>query len=269
VPRPTMDVEEQPATRNYTQHVPAADQTVRVLQHLARAGDATLTEVCGAVGIHLSKGLAILNTLRASGMVTRTDPAKTYSLGPGVLTLARSYLDRTSLASAAAPHLRSLANETGTTALLGLVSAGGVVIVAREEAPSGLAVTIRVGHRYPLTWGAHGKAIVAFSPPDRHRELLAGGTARFYGPDAAPAAEDIEAELAKARERGFSADLGGIQPGVSAVSTPLLDSSGEPAAVLILVGTFTTDEVESHGTRLATAARDANKHLLPYLTLGG
>jgi DNA-binding IclR family transcriptional regulator len=255
-------------SRDYGTHVPAADQTVRILQYLARSGDATLTEICGAVGIHLSKGLAILTTLRGTGMVTRADPAKTYALGPGVLTLARSYLDRTSLAAAASPYLHALAEESGTTALLGLVSAGNVVIIAREEAPSGLAVTIRVGHRYPPTWGAHGKAIVAFSSPTRRDELLADGESRFYEPDARPSPTEIETELAEVRSRGFSTDIGGIQPGVSAVSAPLLGADGQPRAVLILVGTFPAGRAVEHGVNVAATARKMNETLLPFLTAG-
>jgi DNA-binding IclR family transcriptional regulator len=252
--------------QSYGRLVPAVEQTTRVLYYLASApsGDTTLTEICRSVGIHVSKGHAILATLRSAGLVLRKDPAKTYSLGPGVLTLARSLLDRTGLATAAEPYLAELAAATDCTALLGLITAGQVFIVARREAPTAVGVTIRVGHRYPLTWGAHGQAIAAFVPPERRDEVLAAASdSAATGTTSAetPSAADIE----EIRRRGFAVDIGGMQVGVSAVSAPLLDARGEPAAVLILVGTFPAERAEDHGRRLAAATRGMSGLLAPYL----
>ncbi|MBU2602521.1 MAG: hypothetical protein KKA32_10190 [Actinobacteria bacterium] len=266
----------------YGRQVPAVEQTTRVLYHLAFApsGEATLTQICRAVGIHMSKGHAILATLRSAGLVLRTDPAKTYSLGPGVLTLARSLLDRTGLATAAEPYLAELAAATDCTALLGLITAGQVFIVARREAPAAaIGVTIRVGHRYPLTWGAHGQVIAAFLPPERRAEVSVATTERSAEADAAAAEEPARAglsqlggpsaaDLDEIRRRGFAVDIGGMQAGVSAVSAPVLDARGEPTAVLILVGTFPADLADAHGPRAAAAARGMSGPLAPYLEAG-
>lgn len=253
-----------------SRHVPAVEQSTRVLYFLAAVptGAATLTEVCRAVGVHMSKGHGILTTLCAAGLVVRKEPAKTYSLGPGVLTLARSLLDRTGVADAAAPHLAELAAVTGCTALLGLITAGRVFIVARREAPdAAVGVTIRVGHRYPLTWGAHGRAIAAFQSPESRvdPDPAAMTAADEYPPPSSAAAG---ADLEEVRRRGFAVDIGGMQTGVSAVSAPLLDARGDPVAVLILVGTFPAELAEGHGGRVAAAAREMSASLAPYLETG-
>ncbi|GAB4246717.1 MAG: IclR family transcriptional regulator [Thermoleophilia bacterium] len=252
----------------YGRLVPAVEQATRILYHLAAApvDDANLTEICRAVGIHKSKGYAILNTLRSAGLVVRNEPAKTYALGPGVLTLSRALLDRIGLAPAAEPHLAELAQATGATALLGLITTGQVFIVARGEAPGAMGVTVRVGHRYPLTWGAHGKAIVAFLPPARREALLAEEPLFFYGDaEKLPPDRDLRAELAEVRRQGFALDLGGVQAGINAVSAPVLNSRGEPAAVLVLVGTFPPGFAPEHGRRVAAVAREMSARLAPFL----
>lgn len=252
----------------YGRLVPAVEQATRILYHLAAtpADDANLTEICRAVGIHKSKGYAILNTLRSAGLVVRNEPAKTYALGPGVLTLSRALLDRIGLAPAAEPHLAELAQATGATALLGLITTGQVFIVARQEAPAAMGVTVRVGHRYPLTWGAHGKAIVAFLPPARREAVLAEEPLFFYGDaEKPPADRDLRAELAEVRRQGFALDLGGVQAGINAVSAPVLNSRGEPAAVLVLVGTFPPGFAPEHGRRVAATAREMTARLAPFL----
>jgi len=239
-----------------------------VLYYLAAvpSGDANLTQICRAVDIHLSKGHAILGTLRSAGLVVRSQ-AKTYALGPGVLTLSRSVLDRTGLATTADPYLAELAGLTGATALLGLITADQVFIVARREPPATVGVTIRVGHRYPLTWGAHGKAIVASLSPERRAEVLAHGPLLFYGDGAKHAADTdaLEAELEETRRRGFAVDIGGMQAGVSAVSVPLLNARGGPAAVLILVGTFSADLLPERGRSTVRTAKEMTARLAPFL----
>lgn len=256
------------AASGYNRQVPAVGQAVDVLYYLAAvpSGEANLTQICRAVDIHLSKGHAILGTLRSTGLVVRSQ-AKMYTLGPGALTLSRSVLDRTGLATAADPYLRDLSALTGATALLGLITADHVFIVARREAPATLGVTIRVGHRYPLTWGAHGKAIVAFLSPERRGEILAGGPLLFRGDpvDHPVDVTGLEAELDETRLRGFAVDLGGMQAGVSAVSVPLMNSHGDPAAVLILVGTFSADLVADRGQSVVRAAQEMRVRLAPFL----
>ena len=74
---------------SYLQLVPAVDQAVRLLFCLANTvgGEASLTQLTKEVGISKSKGLAILNTLRSAGLVTRDDRTKNYGLGPNLLPL--------------------------------------------------------------------------------------------------------------------------------------------------------------------------------------
>ena len=89
---------------SYLQLVPAVDQCVRLLFSLANTvgGEASLTELTKEVGIGKSKGLAILNTLRSAGLVTRDDRTKNYALGPNLLLLSRALINNTDLSKQ--PH---------------------------------------------------------------------------------------------------------------------------------------------------------------------
>src|SRR5665811_107344 len=93
-----------PAGDGYTKRVPAVDQANRILFFLAeRKGDApTLSEICRGLGIHKSKGLALLNTQRAAGLVSRDERTKTYTLGASLLVLSRAMLEPVSYT-----HLRA------------------------------------------------------------------------------------------------------------------------------------------------------------------
>ncbi|MCZ7661802.1 MAG: IclR family transcriptional regulator [Thermoleophilia bacterium] len=250
------------------QLVPAVDQAARILFALAgfSRGTATLTEICGQVGVSKSKGLAILNTLRGAGLVTKNERSKTYRLGPRLLTLSRALLDHTDLAHEAAPYLDDLVTRTGHTALLGLVSGDRLFVVARREVRAGMGIAVHVGHRFPLTLGAHGKAILAALPKEELEGILAKGSLSVYG-EARKNSVDLgmlRAELDECRRLGYAHDLGVTRPGIGAVSAVLVDEYSEAsppgiariAGSLIVVGTFSAESAAEYGSIVAATARE-------------
>jgi DNA-binding IclR family transcriptional regulator len=244
---------------NYNQRVPAVEQASKILLCLAKSlhPQLSLTEICGQVGIHKSKGYSILNTFLECGLVVRNRDARTYSLGPAVLFLSRRVLDSMDLKAVVAPYLEQLAEATQSTALLGLISAESVFIVARHEVSEHIGVTIRVGHRYPLTWGAHGKAIVAFLSKYHRDRILAETELRFHGQAGEHQADTtlIEKELDECRRLGYAKDLGQVQAGINAVSAPVLGSGSTPIGCLIAVGTFPDALGDTYGEQTAATAR--------------
>lgn len=262
------------STSSYTQQVPAVDQATRILYHLAEApaGQTNLTAICSAVGIHKSKGSALLNTLQTANLVTRDEATKTYTLGRGLLTLSRSVLDSTDLTRATEPLLAELARNTECTAFLGLVMEEQVFVVARQEAPLGMSINIRVGHRYPLTWGAHGKALVAFMPAEKREAALARPALYFHSKTVLGEREDkedyldtVRKELQEARRRGYATDLGGVQTGMNAVGAPVLTSDGRPLACVAVVGTFPAESAPTYGRAVARVTDRVSARLDPHL----
>lgn len=253
---------------SYVQLVPAVDQASRILFALGKnpRGSATLTEICLEVGISKSKGLAILNTLRGNGLIAKNDRTKTYTLGPRLLTLSRALLDQTDLAHEAGPYLTRLVESTGCTALLGLISGDRLFVIAHREAKAVMGIGVHVGNRFPLTLGAHGKAILAALPPEQLEEILARGSLYVNG-EAGKDSVDIEAlriELEVCRRVGYAHDLGVTQAGVGAVSAVLTDEYSETSApgmsrivgCLIVVGTFGAKAAAKYGKIVAVTARE-------------
>src|SRR5512136_1238696 len=109
---------------NYGRRVPAVDQSVQLLFALANvvSGEATLTELARDTGISRSKALAVLNTLRSTGLVARNDQTKRYRLGLNILVLSRALINQTDLAREAIPYLEQLATDTGSVVHLGVIS---------------------------------------------------------------------------------------------------------------------------------------------------
>lgn len=240
----------------YSSLVPAVEQASRILMALAQnqSGKMSLTEICGEVGIHKSKGYSILNTLRHFAFVQRSSDSRTYSLGPGLLFLSSKVLNNMDLRQAVAPVLQELSLETKSTAFLGLISDGHVFVVAKDEGIQDIGVTIRLGHRFPLTWGAHGKSIMTFLPDAERKNILAGSKPYFHGTPSKFDPSRLEQEMAQCRKTGYATDLGEMTSGIHAVASPVFGPSGKLMGSLVVTGTFGKDAANTYGALVARAA---------------
>lgn len=167
--------------------VPAVDKAARLLAQLRDDEGLGISEL--ARRIHASKGTVrdILLTLKSYDLVAR-DPDGRFRRGGQRFDLTRL----------ARPHLEALLEAFGETALLGIVTEGGVEIVARAEPSSDLHMSAPIGRRLPANVGAHAK-------------VLSGG---------ADVGLDDEEYLA----------------GVRAAAAPVFDANGRRIAALIVVG---------------------------------
>ena len=214
----------------------------------------TLTEICSAVGIPKSKGYSILNTLRHFAFVRKSSHDKTYALGPGLLFLSSKILDNLDLREIVSPVLSELAHETNSTAFLGLISGDHLIVVAKDEGTQEIGVTIRLGHRFPLAWGAHGKAIMAFEQEEHRERILSGSRLYLHGKRTEFEPNRLKRELSECKKKGFAVDPGDMKGGVRAVASPVFGPGEKLIGAIVVVGTFSRNYTQKYGTILASAA---------------
>jgi DNA-binding IclR family transcriptional regulator len=220
-----------------------------------------LTEISREVGIYKSKGFSILNTLQQFGFVEKDPQTKTYSLGPGVISLSRNFLDKLNYLDIVTPYLEDLAKETNGTAVLGLINDKHVFAVGKREGNQNIGFTLRLGHSFHITLGAHGKAIAAFMPEAERKKLLAKKNLYFYGDPSRLDMRRLRHELPKCRELGFAQDIGEITPGVNVISAPVFGIRERMIGCIVLLGTFPESMIEKYGPEIADTARQISYKL--------
>lgn len=220
-----------------------------------------LTEISKEVGIHKSKGFSILNTLSQFGFIEKDSLTKTYSLGPGLLALSRHVLDNIRYPEVVSPYLQRLAIETNGTAIFGLINGEHVIVVGKHEGNQNVGFTVRLGHRFHLTLGAHGKAIVAFLPETEREKILSKKKVYFYLDPSLMNMEVLREELNECRSLGYAKDVGGITPGANVVSAPLFAHHDKLIGCLILIGTFQEKKIEEFGPRVVDMACQISQKL--------
>lgn len=248
---------------SYTSSVPAVDDASRILISLAQNQSfrMSLTDICKKTGINKSKGYSILSTLQKYGFVDKNIKDKTYSLGPGLISLSRKVLDNMDYREAVAPFLERLARETQSTALFVVIKDGNAFVVAKHEGDKNIGVTIRIGHRFSTTAGAHGKAIVAFMPHDEQADILKRERLFFHGDASRLDRERLSIELTECREKGFAYDMGELNPGINAVASPVFNAHGQVTGSLLIIGTFRETQIEAFGAMVSENAKQLSRSL--------
>jgi DNA-binding IclR family transcriptional regulator len=244
--------------------VPAADLAARVLFCLSRSQSPrmSLIEICQQLEIHKSRAFSILHTLQKYGLIQRNVEQKGYSLGPGIVSLARRFLEDLRLPKLAEPILKKLAITSEGTAALGMIADGYAYVVARHEGEreTGL-VTIRVGHRLRLTTGSHGKAIAAFLDEDELESILAQKKLYFHGSPEKFDRKRLGEVLSDCRLDGFALELGEVTPGLNTVAAPVFGVHGRPIGYIVLLGLFSGETAYRLGPSVAKGGRDLSRLL--------
>ena len=248
---------------SYTSVVPAVEQAVKVLICLAHSAPTrmNLTDISRQVGIHKSKGYSILNTLQKYGFVQRDAEGKFYALGPGLISLGRKVLDSLNLRQVADPFLERLSRETHSTACFGLITEDNVFVIGRQEGDAEFGLTIRIGQRYRISHGAHGKAIVAFMPETERERILAKPYLHFHGDPSRFDRERLEREFAKCRREGYAEDVGEMAPKVITVAAPVFASGGRVIGAIVVVGLFSKSLVKQYGSLVAVTGKKVSELL--------
>ena len=248
----------------YKPSVPAVEQAARVLLCLGESPyfKMRLTEICSQVGIHKSKGHSILNTLKQFKFVEKDPETKTYSLGPALIFLSRHVLDNLHYPEIVAPFLEDLAKETNGTALFGLIYGEHLLVVGKREGNQNIGFSIRLGHRFHMTLGAHGKAMVAFMPEPEREKILTKKRVYFHGLDISRLnMKRLREELTKCRQLGYAQDVGEITAGVNFVSAPVFGLQEKIIGCIILIGTFAETLIEKYGPKTADVSRKVSYKL--------
>jgi DNA-binding IclR family transcriptional regulator len=243
--------------------VPAVEQALRVLFRIAQAESAhmNLTEICEELGLHKSTAFGILQTLRKFGLVQTGGRGKGYTLGPGLIGLSRRFLDTLSAPKLAEPLLAELAAKVGATAALGLIADKNVFVAAKHEGGSVLGITMRVGHRFPLTYGCHGKAIAAFLPEEELDGLLQDGEVYFHGDPSKFDRDRLNAEMNRCRSSWFAEDLEEMVPGLNVVAAPVLGPNERPVGYIAVLGLSSAKIARQCGPLVAEAGRTLSRQL--------
>lgn len=227
-----MDDDKKAATKR---QVPAVSRALANLRLLSRSAEPVgVNAIARALDLIPSTCLHILRVLQDEGLVEFDPVTKRYSIGIGILPLARAALHRNSFSAMIQPGLSRLSSEHGVTAIATqLAEPGQMVVVALSQSNIPFRLQVDLGSRFPLLISATGRLFAAFNTNQTYP--LAREFAKLHW-DHPPTFEEWHAEVDQARERGYAIDSGTYNSGVTVLAVPVFGASGKMIRSIVALG---------------------------------
>ncbi len=202
-------------------------------------------EIAQRTGYTRSTCHAICATLVAEGLLELVAGGG-YRLGSALAEMGGQVIERTGLVEAATPAMDQLFKKSGGEVHLGQLVSGYIVYLTRVEHERHLSMRNRMGLRVPADVTGCGKAALSALTPAEAHELV---RARAGG--ASVDLDELDAELAEARERGYVVSES-FQAAFPSVAAPLRGPGGG------VVGGLSAAHPRGYlrGARLARVARE-------------
>jgi IclR family transcriptional regulator, acetate operon repressor len=239
--------------------VQSVHRALDVLEALAAAGGtASLGDLAAACGLPAPTLHRLAGTLADRGYL-RQLPDRRYSLGSRLVPLGADA--HALLGERALPALRALAELTGESANLAVLTQGRAEYVAQVPGRHTMRTFTEVGNRVALHCTGVGKALLA-AVPAAHASKLIGTeplAAQTAGTITDPAA--LHTEIALIRARGYALDEGEMEIGVRCVAVGLPGSAPMAVSVSGPAARMTDELIAAAVSALRAAAEQLRQQL--------
>ena len=218
-------------TPNYP--IKVLEKTFSILEILLQHGSSMhMTEISKKLGLYPSTIHRILDTLKHWGYVEQDPHTQKYRLGLKLLELGMAKLQQMDLVKEATPYLKELVNQCNETVHLGVLEAGEVLYLAKEESSQTIRMISYVGKRAPLHCTALGKVLLAYLSEEERKKILGEKVLPRLTENTITDKMELEKELGKVREQGFALDREENEKDVRCVAAPIRNYQGEVIAAI-------------------------------------
>ena len=152
--------------------VQSVDRAVSILEILARSGESGVTDIARELGVHKSTAFRLVAALERRDLVEQLAGRGKYRLGTGILRLAGATTSRLDLVQESRGVARQLAQRTGETVNVAVLSDGAALYMDQVAGSSALQPHNWVGQRIPLHATSNGKVLLsALDDPEVRRQV--------------------------------------------------------------------------------------------------
>jgi len=245
--------------------VPAVDRAFRILELLKTEGrEMTLMEIAKATGWHKSSIHKLLITLRYHGVLERDASTKRYYLGISLAEYGRVALDKLDIRVTAKPFLKELVDYSNETAVLAILNGTKMIMIDKQEPFRNIRVSPYIGMRFPATATSNGKALLAWLPEEKVREIMQIEGLSKSTKKSIVDVDAYNADLTETCRRGYAVDHEEIFEGVSGVAAPVFTPGGKVIATLSIVGPefrMTDEKIRDFGNKCVELAANLSDRL--------
>jgi len=217
--------------------VQSLERAFDLLEALEDGSELGVTELAARTGLVPSTVHRLLATLVKRGYVAQSRESGRYLLGYKLVQVASTIEQRLArLRAVARPQMERITAATGETVNLVVLDAGRVIYVDQVEGTRSVRMFTAVGTAAPAHTTGSGKAIMAFSPEGTAAALWGEGPFERLTPHTLTTIDELEADFAAIRRRGYALDGEEHEVGVGCVASPVRDHTGRAVAAISVSG---------------------------------
>ena len=185
-----------------------------------------ITDIAAEASLPLPTTYRIVMTLASEGYLEHL-PSGEYRPGVRVLTLGTAALRSLDLVELATPGLRALADATGETVNLAVLTGDQVLYLVRLRNCDLVTANIRVGSRLPAVHTSIGKLLLAYlNGAELEKSVTAESFASSAGPNARTSLDELRPELERIQAQGWAMQDEELAYGLRSVAAPVRGESG-------------------------------------------
>lgn len=200
-------------TETEKSRAPAVDKIIKIMDFLASSGQPqTGAEIARALGLPRSSVHVLLAALAQADVLQRLDEHR-YSIGMHALHWAGGYLAQQNITTLFYQYLADLPQFDRYTLTLSALEADKVVYLACKNSTAPLGFTFRLGMQAPAVLTATGKFLLSRLTDEEVRARIT----QFPPAETENSVQnmqDLLAELATVRQRGYAVDNGQLRRGM-------------------------------------------------------
>lgn len=213
--------------------VQAVERALTLMELLAEHPDgARLTLLAKRAQLAPSTTHRLLTTLERRGFAQFNVANSRWVVGRKAFAVGVAFTRWQSFIAAATPFLRRLRDFSRETANLGVLEEGEVITVAQIESREIIRAIASPGGRAPALNSGMGKAVIATWPDEAVAAFAAQHGFHPRTDRSLRKVEDLMAEIAVIRERGFAFDNEEFVSGMRCVAAVVRDPYAEPIGAI-------------------------------------
>ncbi|MCP8689493.1 IclR family transcriptional regulator [Marinobacterium sedimentorum] len=210
----------------------AFSKFINVLEAISDTPEIDIAQLCKRVSYPRSTIYRLTAALVAEGLIAEDKHKGAFTLGPRLISLAKSALEQQDLRLVAQRYLIDLRDKTGETIHLAIYNGAEMTFIDKIESPQAVRMVSRIGTRIQLHSTAVGKAYLATLSTAECEKILD----RL---DLTPQTEHtitdfptFRRELDLCRQRGYAIGDEENEAEIRCFGAAITDSDGEPVGAI-------------------------------------
>jgi DNA-binding IclR family transcriptional regulator len=237
--------------------VPAIERASAILDVLEKSDKPlTLSEIARHFKWPKSSIFRILVTLEKYNFVEQNYEAATFTLGNRLTQLGIAKLNKMNLGFTAYRYLEELANRSGESVYLAILSNWRVVIIQRVDSPNVWAMVTKLGLYAPVHCTASGQVLISeVNSHELERAMKKIGLKKYTNRTITRFSE-LKRRLDEIKRKGYVIVDREYNPEIVAIAAPIRNAWGKIAAALLIVLQYKGSETRARARELVPLIKE-------------